>query len=318
MSSGVDRLRPLLAVHLPDYQSAEIRGLGAGADHVAYLVGGELIVRLPHDPADGEPENAEQADGEQAEPGHAAEGDRADEAEREARLLNLVSQYSTLPVPVPLVAVDGILAYRALPGVPLLSRSQHWRRTHAADLGNVLGRFLASLRSIPADSLTGLVELEIEPLFDWLADARDCWDAIGHRAASPGGFPQHSLDRIHRFLAAAPPPQGDEVCFTHNDLGGEHVLVDPDRGDVTGVIDWTDAAITDPAIDLGLVLRDIGDEAFRAAAGQFPKADAESLRDRAVFYARCRILEDVRFGIQNDRPEYITNSVTAADRLFSR
>ncbi len=280
-------------------------------DHVAYLVGKGLIVRLAHGPVDGAVE----------EPDHAAYG-APGEAEREAQLLRLVAEYSTVPVPVPLVATDGLLAYRALPGVPLLSRSQDWRRAHAADLGNFLGRFLASLHSIPADSLTGIAEVDDEPLSGWLVEARECWDAISDRAAGASDLPHDSLGRIEQFLVAPPPPRGDEVCFTHNDLGSEHILIDPASGVITGVIDWTDAAVTDPAVDLGLVLRDLGDEAFHAAARQVqvgdPGGDLESLRERAVFYARCRSLEDIRFGLECDRPEYVANSVAAADRLFPR
>ncbi|MGS0688657.1 phosphotransferase family protein [Nakamurella sp. GG22] len=307
MTAGVDRLRALLAAHLPDYEPADIHCVGAGVDHVAYLVGGELIVRLAQDPAYGTAEEQDRATG--GAPG---------EAEREAQLLRLVAEYSTLPVPVPLVATDGLLAYRALPGVPLLSRSQDWRRAHAADLGNVLGRFLASLHSIPTDSLTGIAEVDDEPLSGWLVEARECWDAIGDWAATASGLPQDSLGRIQRFLAAPPPPRGDEICFTHNDLGSEHVLIDPASGAITGVIDWTDAAVADPAVDLGLVLRDLGDEAFHAAARQVPGGEPEGLRERALFYARCRSLEDMGFGIENDRPEYVANTVAAADRLFLR
>jgi aminoglycoside phosphotransferase (APT) family kinase protein len=41
--------------------------------------------------------------------------------------------------------------------------------------------------------------------------------------------------------------------FSHNDLGIEHVLIDPGTWTVTGIIDWSDAAIVDPAIDFGLL-----------------------------------------------------------------
>jgi hypothetical protein len=38
----------------------------------------------------------------------------------------------------------------------------------------------------------------------------------------------------------------------------EHVLVDVEANAVTGIIDWTDAAIADPARDLALIYRDFG------------------------------------------------------------
>jgi aminoglycoside phosphotransferase (APT) family kinase protein len=41
--------------------------------------------------------------------------------------------------------------------------------------------------------------------------------------------------------------------FCHNDLGIEHVLVDPTTLKITAIIDWTDAAVADPAYDLAHV-----------------------------------------------------------------
>jgi aminoglycoside phosphotransferase (APT) family kinase protein len=76
--------------------------------------------------------------------------------------------------------------------------------------------------------------------------------------------------------------------FCHNDLGIEHVLVAPDSGAITGVIDWSDAALTDPARDFGLVHRDLGPAALAAALTNYPAGDTAALRERAAFYAAVR------------------------------
>ena len=81
----------------------------------------------------------------------------------------------------------------------------------------------------------------------------------------------------------------------HGDLGAEHVFVDGDR--ISGVIDWGDAAIGDPALDHGRLLRDFG-----ATAGG---------GERARFYAVCTALEDVAFGLRAGRDRYRTNALAA-------
>ena len=90
------------------------------------------------------------------------------------------------------------------------------------------------------------------------------------------------------------------MAFCPNDLGTEHVLVAEGGSAVTGVIDWTDAAIADPARDLALIYRDLGPEVFELTlahydGGRFDEAD----RERAVFYARCKLLEDVAYGLSS-------------------
>ena len=87
------------------------------------------------------------------------------------------------------------------------------------------------------------------------------------------------------------------MAFCHNDLGAEHVLVDTETNTVTGVIDWTDAAIADPAYDLALIYRDLGAEVFGRTLDHYGcRFDAVD-RERAAFYARCSLLEDLAYGL---------------------
>jgi aminoglycoside phosphotransferase (APT) family kinase protein len=106
---------------------------------------------------------------------------------------------------------------------------------------------------------------------------------------------------IEAFLTETPPPPNPPV-FCHNDLGTEHVLVDPDTREVTGVIDWTDAAMADPAYDLGLLYRDLGPQVAPSEA--------------AVFYARCAVLEDLKYGVDEGREMYKNNALAALAWLF--
>jgi aminoglycoside phosphotransferase (APT) family kinase protein len=106
--------------------------------------------------------------------------------------------------------------------------------------------------------------------------------------------------------------------FSHNDLGIQHVLVDPDTCAITGIIDWTDAAIADPAYDFGLLLRDLGRAGLEAALGSYRRqiSDRESLRQRALFYARCSVFEDLAYGLDRHDASFVDNSLAAIEWLF--
>lgn len=99
MTHAQDAFTRLLAAH--GYQAESVRPLGAGLDHTAFDVDGELVARLSRlpDPAE-----------------------RAREVEREAQLLHRIAAISPLAVPTPLYTDPdgGWLAYRKLPGEPLL------------------------------------------------------------------------------------------------------------------------------------------------------------------------------------------------------
>ncbi|HEY0639356.1 MAG TPA: aminoglycoside phosphotransferase family protein [Pseudonocardiaceae bacterium] len=226
-------LTALVSAVLPGRPRRSVVPLGAGLDNTAYLVDDELVVRVARTP------------------------DAAEVVRREAGLLALVATVSPLPIPRPCAVLPerGVFAYPLLPGRPLLRRPSR----RPAAIGESLGRFLAALHAVPAARVAGLAEVDDAPPGEWLDAAAESFAEVA--AAVPHG---HRV-ALAEFLAAAPPapPPADGLVLCHHDLGAEHLLADS-RGTLTGVIDWTDAALADPAHDLGLILRDLGPAALAA------------------------------------------------------
>ncbi|GAA4709748.1 phosphotransferase family protein [Phytohabitans rumicis] len=271
----MNAVRDLVEAHLPGYVVTSVVRLGSGLDNVAYEVNGELIVRF---------------------------GKGAD-ADREARLLTAVRSISPLPVPEPRFTDAGCLAYPKLPGVPLLEAPT----VDGVRVAAVLGELLAALHAAPVERMARLVDADELALADWRREAVETYAAIA------GQVPAEFRRRIEAFLEAAPPHDAEALVFSHNDLGIEHVLVDPGTGAVTGVIDWSDAALVDPAFDFGLIHRDLGPAALAAAMRAYGSSDVEQ---RAVFYARCAVFEDLAYGVETGRGAYVTKSLTALAWLF--
>ena len=281
-------VRTVVAAHLPGYRVESVVPLGEGLDNVAYEVNGDLIVRFSKEP----------------DPAR-----RAVRVDREARLLTTVAGIAPLPVPTPAFAVPerGCLAYVKVPGRPLVELPRTAWATHGTSIAATLGDLLAALHAVPVDRVADLVDIDDRPFDEWRDEAastyatvRDAIEADHH----PG---------IEAFFAAPPPAAGYPLVFSHNDLGIEHVLVDPGAWTVTGVIDWSDAALVDPAYDFGLLYRDLGPAALDAATRSYGAAMS---RERAVFYARCSVFEDLAYGLGNGRDPYVEKSSAALAWLF--
>jgi aminoglycoside phosphotransferase (APT) family kinase protein len=285
---GVATVRSVVVARLPRYPIESVVRVGDGLDNVAYEVSGELIVRFSKHP------------------------DPA-RLDREVRLLAAVAEIAPLPVPVPAftVAELGCLAYFRLAGTPLLDLPHH-PSGHGASIAATLGQFLTALHAVPAARMTNLVDIDDHPLNERRQEAGAAYQAVARQIPSP-----HRRS-VESFLDARPPDGRYVPVFSHNDLGIEHVLVDPVTWEVTGVIDWSDAAIADPAHDFGLLYRDLGPDALRAAIDSYRTApeDLVGLRDRAVFHARCGLLEDLAYGFERGRPAYIGKSLAAMAWLF--
>ncbi|GII76155.1 hypothetical protein Sru01_11370 [Sphaerisporangium rufum] len=283
-----DLIHVSLRRHLPGREIGTPTLLGEGSDHLAYEIDGEIIVRVSKS----------------ADP-----GERQEAVRREAGLLALVARLSTLPVPEPVFADEeaGVLAYAKLPGVPL---NEH-PVAEPGRLAEPLGRFAGRLHDAPLDQVEHLVPRDVYPPPAWLADAERDYRAVA------GHLPPDGRRRVEAFLGRTPPPEPKAVAFCHNDLGAEHLLVDPASGALTGVIDWSDAAITDPVRDLALIYRDLGPEVFDRALDHYGRRCDAADRERAAFYARCSLLEDIAYGVETGARRYADNGLANLDRTFS-
>ena len=114
-------------------------------------------------------------------------------------------------------------------------------------------------------------------------------------------------------LRAGRPQPAQHLVLAHADLGAEHIL--EDEGHLTGVIDWTDAAVTDPALDFARLYRDFGPAFLHEALAVYGGASPEFLT-RIEFFARCAAVEDLAFGQASGRHEYSRAAERSLSWLF--
>jgi aminoglycoside phosphotransferase (APT) family kinase protein len=170
-------------------------------------------------------------------------------------------------VPVPIrVGPDWILT-RRIPGEPFHT---------GADI-RLLGELLAALHAFDVERARQLGAGTHDPRTDVERFRRHVLPLLEpDEQASAEGF-------LEEHAAAAYEPR-----LTHADLGPEHVLVE--RGRVSGVIDWTDMRVGDPAIDLAWALAASPD-----IASAYP-VDASVAR-RALLYHALGPWHEVHYGL---------------------
>ena len=266
---------------------------GAGWDHQAWRVdtaGGPWIVRA-------------------ATAGTPAE--RAREVRREVAAMQLVRRHLGRWV-ADAVVIDersGCLAHRRIPGVPLQDLLAAGAISAAATT-SIATQVGALIRAIGELDPTGAdIERDEVGLAAWVDELPQHVAAVEHlltpsrRAA------------IERFRTTPPPPDPDLLVLQHNDLGAEHVLVDD--GAISGIIDWSDVAIADPAADVGRLLRDLGETRLAAVLDGYGATGDEraALVERAWCYARCLIVEDLAYAVEH-RPDLVELELANLDRLY--
>lgn len=103
-----------------------------------------------------------------------------------------------------------------------------------------------------------------------------------------------------------------QPALSHNDLGLVHVLTDGAR--LTGIIDWSDAEITDPAIDFVGVLGAGGLAAVEAVLRGYGEPPGEAFWERLWFLAWVSPLHDILYGLDTGDDAIVRDGVAGVER----
>lgn len=284
-----DAAARVLREQFPGFAESRVTCLGEGCDSVAFDVDGQWVFRFPKRP------------------------DVAQGLEVEDRLLQALGAGS--PLPLPAFHFHGAASeafpftfcgYRRLPGVPAI---QFEAASMPQDAWTAMGRFLSWLHRIPRDEAARL-GVPVRDATDLLDGAR--MDALDDFPMLARVAPTAPLERWHAWIAnGLPDPASASTVLAHHDLSAEHVLFAPESGRVTGIIDWSDAAIADPSVDLAAFLHWGGQPCLDAVLTAYDGAVDEASLRRARYLAACRGVSDVAFGLAQDRPEYVTGGIRA-------
>ena len=179
-------------------------------------------------------------------------------ARREAAVLRLVAPRLPVAVPEWTVAAADVIAHRRIAGTPAITIEGGAVTWNGIRPDRPLpGAFLDSL----AEALGALLAIPQEEARDAGVRVRDIWATRAEiaraidLAQSVLPLPDPLRARWQRWLDGDGWPP--ELALTHGDLHAGHMLLDGDAR-LVGVLDWTEARVTDPSIDLAFVVGTFG------------------------------------------------------------
>ncbi len=207
----------------------------------------------------------------------------------------------TLPLAVPVPALIGTdpprTRHRLVPGTPIDPP-----RLTAEDGGRV-GDFLRTLHDTPAEVWDGTGITSD-------TDRLPAMDEMAERVVPllPTELRPEAEALIDRCRDAA-----RRTVLRHGDLGPEHVLVTDGR--VSGVIDWTDVALGDQALDLSWLVHRTPREFAEALTSTYGATDDELARGRD--WHRLGPWWEIRHGLTGGGAEFVTSGLKGArERLL--
>ena len=226
-----------------------------------------------------------------------------------------------ISIPVPRIDVYGesgpnnvpFAGHRKIPGLLVMTTSS---RRLARSFGTEMGRFMRDLRDFHADHALALgAPLRDGPTLR-ARRAEHYEDVIRRVFPVVSCEARTEIERVYETYLNEPANFDYEPRLTHQDLDS-NTLVDAETGDLSGVIDFCDAELGDPAIDLWLPVFGfprLGIEAQTAdclAAAGVSDADLRRMMPSLAFYNFRYALLDILHGLDTGDASYVEGGIRA-------
>ncbi len=204
--------------------------------------------------------------------------------------------------------------YRRIPGQPL-SSLPNFRSKLPDEAAGPIAAALSLLHDIPTSLVAGACS--VEPTVDaWRQRYYELRDTV--RARISPLLDSRVLDAVERGferffreeLATL-----EDVALVHCDLSCEHILIGDDGSSVTGLIDFEDATIGDPAIDLVGIYVTYGMETVEKVLDCYQRAlDVQRTLDehfeqRLRFYTWMASCHELLYGLEEGREDPVEDGI---------
>ena len=265
----------------PEVEARSVMQLQEGWDNSVIEVSGELIFRFPKRP------------------------EVEDNLRKEIRLLPKLANHLTVRVPRFEYVWEGgkkydgrFVGYRKIKGVPI----GRWcaREPHSAKMIRNLAAMLTEIHRFPAR-----LHPELKLIFYGPKERRrrlnELYVQVQERILPvlTGRERLKTIDFFEEQLAIQTNFRFNST-LTHDDLSGPHILCDKTKDRISGIIDWEDSCIGDPAVDFYGILQKCGLSFTRRVLEKYDGEPDPGFIQRVRLYLAVVPFYEILYGQDHD------------------
>lgn len=236
-----------------------------------------------------------------------------EDLKNEIKILQVAQQFIDLPIPQLEYIEDDFVSYPLIRG-EALSRHQLLRLDSYTQEQVIeqLAQFYQQLHSIPNDTIaaanipSSIADRSREDMLELYEQVQQIL------------FPhlwKHQRTWVHEHfepLINGTLNLNTSTALIHGDLGCYHILFDPDRQCLSGIIDFGTAGVGNPAIDFAALLDNHGETVLKRLSKYY--SGVEALIDQARFRAGAVWLQWALIGVQHKDTELLLAHVGSSAR----
>jgi len=282
--------KSVITTAFPEFRGACVELLDEGWDFQVFEVDGKWLFRFP-----------------KRESGIA-------KLSTEYKLLSGLGEWVSLPVPQYEYFFEShdsssrpFAIYRKLPGIA----GDASKMVDRHGIARQLGIFLSRLHTYPVDKAREAdVPEKRDLVVHWRNRSREQLRKLDGLNVNTG--------LLRRYLENDTPVSFEGAAsLIHNDLWAEHILLDSRSGRVSGIIDWGDTAIGDPAIDFACLYAWYGESLLENVLAHYTgELDAEVI-SRSRYLATCLAIHNITLGRDLGRVQWVEAGYAALQLVFA-
>lgn len=182
-------------------------------------------------------------------------------------------------------------------------------------IGSMLGQFLTSLHHIalPAHLLSVVPQGSENGI---RGPFQECFKRIWPRfdnICDLSLIPRHPMKTLLESSLHAKSSSTEEECLIHGDLFFPHLLLH--EGQLSGVIDWGDMHIGDPAMDFGVVFQFLPPKNRTAFLNAYPPLSTDTLL-RARLWGAYSSITLIWYGYHNHKPNLLEHGLKGCKNVL--
>lgn len=219
----------------------------------------------------------------------------------EIDILKLLSVYISFKIPNPLHYSLNIqnpfMVYEKIPGISLSKCFNETKISQKKKIANQIADFLSELHSLRLDESSNLKSLSTE-------NYRNYWKNISVEMKKEV-FPKLNsgqkkwLNKVFSNFLDDKQNFKFTPCVIHGDFDTSNILVDPNNYNITGIIDFEESSIFDPAADF--LFFDEGDTFLTQILDNYKGIKEESFLNRMKFLYCRTCVPYFQFGLKQNR-----------------
>jgi aminoglycoside 2''-phosphotransferase len=232
--------------------------------------------------------------------------------EIEKQFLSEFASISPIPVPEYRIQGPGFVGYRKINGLLLSTgRFKALPAESQARIVQQIGSFLNVLHSFPCDRARQMGMSE-----GWNGWRRKAFQTF--RADIASRLSQKALRSSMACFEAFFSQTFTPVVIHGDFYPRDHLFLDPKHLEISGVIDFGDLTLEDPACDLKNILSDFGEDILNEVLEVYDGAVDNNLIERMRLMIRAEPLFDAAYAVQFGYPGRLTQQIRDIEAAFGK